>query len=165
MTAQSYAIQKKYGKRAVDLVYDVLYEAAEPLTPFSIYKVLCEANTIVNLSTVHTALCLLKKKGSIKTDSLRNGKYSIAWENIAKPAPEVKKAEAPVEVPSEAEYRYICEHTDGQVSVFPASELLTLAKDEFFKDGDKLVHVKVLCTKTARLKTIVETRFVPDGED
>ena len=169
MTAQSYAIQKKYGKRAVDLVYDVLYEAAEPLTPLSVYKVLCEANTIVNLSTVHTALCLLKKKGIVKTDSLRNGKYSMAWENVAqaksKLTPKIKKAEAPVEVPSEAEYRYICEHTDGQVSVFPASELLTLANEEFFKDGDRLVHVKVLCMKTARLKTIVETRFVPDGED
>lgn len=158
MTAQSYAIQKKYGKKAVDLVYDVLYEAAEPMTSLSVYKVLCEANTIVNMSTVHTALCLLKKKGIVKTDSLRNGKYSMAWENIA-------QAKAPVEVPSEAEYRYICEHTDGSVSVFPAAELLTLANEEFFKDGDRLVHVKVLCQKTARLKTIVETRFVPDGED
>jgi len=162
MTAQSYAIQKKYGKKAVDLVYDVLYEATEPLTSLDIYKVLCRLNVNLKMSTIHSSLFWLKAQGSVKTDSPRNGRYSAVRLND-KPAPKIKIATE--EVPSKAEYRYICEHTDDRVSVFPASELLTLANEEFFKDGDRLIYVKVLCMNTARLKTIVETRFVPDGED
>jgi len=66
---------------------------------------------------------------------------------------------------SEAEYLYICDHTDGRVSVFPASELLKLAGEEYFYDGDELIHVQVKCRKKVKLETVVKTRFVPAGEE
>ena len=162
MTTKSYSIQRKYGKKAIDIILNHIKNADKPLYPMEIFEKLTAAQVHIKLSTLYTSLMKLKYKGLVKQDEPK-GPYSPVTEPPAK-TPKVKEVDMSLETP-DAEYLYVCNHTDQKVSVFPASELLTLADEQFFNDGDELIHVQVKCRKKVKLETIVKTRFLPAGEE
>jgi len=163
MTQKSYSIQKKYGEKAIDMIYRYVRDSDHPIYPMEIFKKLTAAQIHIKLSTLYTSLMKLKYKGLVKQDKPQ-GPYSPVVELAAAPAPKVKEADMALEKP-DAEYLYICNHADSRVSVFPASDLLPLAAEEYFDNGDELIHVQVKCRKKVKLETVVKTRFVPVGEE
>lgn len=160
MTEHSFAIQKKYGRKAIDIVHHHVKTSEAPVFPSEIHERLTRAQVHIRLSTVYTSLMKLKAKGLITQDELRGPYYAVQ----DTPAPRVKEVDMALEKP-DAEYLYICNHSDQKVSVFPASELLTLADERYFNDGDELIHVQVKCRKKVKLETIVKTRFLPVEEE
>ena len=164
MTQKSYSIQKKYGSKALDLVRGIVEASSEPLYPMDIYNELCKHQTVVKMSTVYTSLLKLKIAGVVEQSELRGPYTSATKSEPPAPTPKVKEVDMALEKP-DAEYLYICNHADSRVSVFPASDLLPLAAEEYFDNGDELIHVQVKCRKKVKLETVIKTRFVPAGEE
>ena len=163
MTTKSYSIQRKYGKKAIDIILNHIKNADKPLYPMDIYNNLTKAQVYMKMSTIYTTLMRLKAMGKIVQEEAK-GPYTDCSKFVPTMRPKVKEVDMSLETP-DAEYLYVCNHTDNKVSVFPASELLTLADEQFFNDGDELIHVQVKCRKKVKLETIVKTRFLPAGEE